>query len=90
MKAKGGKLTAEHFSQANPAGRGQDDVPSLLRRVAKSLEKIGPVDVQDLILHTEMTAEGPWHSLIVYFQRSRTARATKRSPGKAGLRRSRS
>jgi len=38
------KATAEHFSQANPAGPGQDDIPSLLRRVAKSAEAIGPVD----------------------------------------------
>jgi hypothetical protein len=44
--------TAEHFSQANPAGPGQDDIPSLLRRVAESVEAIGPVEVQDLILHT--------------------------------------
>ena len=56
-----------HFSQANPKGPGQGDVPALLRRVADSLEKLGPVEVQDLILHQEITADGPWPSLTVYF-----------------------
>jgi hypothetical protein len=30
---------------------------------------LGPVEVQDLTFHTEITAEGPWHSMIVYFHR---------------------
>ena len=82
MKTKTSKLTAEHFSQANPSGRGQDDIPALLRRVSKSLEKIGPVNVQDLILHTEVTADGLRPSLTVYFHRSSARRAKKRKPGK--------
>jgi hypothetical protein len=61
------KATTEHFSQANPAGLGQDDIPSLLRRVAETVEAIGPVEVEDLILHTEVTDDGPWYSLTVYF-----------------------
>lgn len=73
------KATAEHFSQANPAGPGQDDIPSLLRRVAESVEAIGPVEVQDLILHTEMTDNGPWYSLTVYFQRLSDARAESKA-----------
>ena len=59
----------EHFSQANPAGPGQDDVPALLRRVADTLDQVGPMDVQDLVLHTEVTDAGNWHSLTVYFHR---------------------
>jgi len=78
------KWTTEHFSQSNPIGPGQNDVPSLLRRVAESLEKIGPIDVQDLILHTEVTADGPWHSLTVYFGRSRTTPAKNRKKKKTG------
>lgn len=71
MATKIKKWTAEHFSQANPIGPGQDDVASLLRRVAGSLERIGPVEVQDLILHTDVTADGLHHSLTVYFHRLR-------------------
>jgi hypothetical protein len=43
--------TIEHFSQANPQGPGQDDVPALLRRVADTVEKFGVVDVQDITFH---------------------------------------
>jgi hypothetical protein len=74
--------TAKHFSQANPIGRSQGDVASLLRRVAGSLEKIGPIEVQDLILHTDVTADGPQHSLTVYFHRSRSRPAKNRKSSK--------
>lgn len=79
------KATAEHFSQANPAGPGQDNIPSLLRRVAESVEAIGSVEVQDLILHTEVTDRGPWYSLTVYFQRLSGTRAKKRKQRKTSL-----
>jgi hypothetical protein len=79
------KATAEHFSQANPAGPGQDDIPSLLRRVAESVEAIGPVEVHDLILHTEVTDNGPWYSLTVYFQRLLDTHSKNRKQRKASL-----
>jgi hypothetical protein len=79
------KATAEHFSQANPVGPGQDDMPSLLRRVAETVEAIGPVGVQDLILHTEVTENGPWYSLTVYFHRLTNRRAKNRKPRKSSL-----
>jgi len=79
------KWTAEHFSQANPAGPGQNDIPSLLRRVAETVEAIGPVEVQDLVLHTEVTENGPWHSLTVYFHRLSGTRANNRKQRKASL-----
>jgi hypothetical protein len=66
--------TVEHFSQANPAGEGQGDVPALLRRVADSIAALGEVEVQDLVLHTEVTEDGDWHSLTVYFHRPSTFR----------------
>ncbi len=78
MKMKAKNWTAEHFSQANPAGPGQHDLPALLRRVAESVEAIGPVEVQDLILHTEVTDNGPWHSLTVYFHRQSATREKNR------------
>jgi hypothetical protein len=61
--------TIERFSQANPRGAGQGDVPSLLRRVADSIDALGVVDVQDLVMHTEIADDGDWPSLTVYFHR---------------------
>jgi hypothetical protein len=59
--------TIRHFSQANAKGSGQSDVPALLRRVADSIEALGRIEVQDITLGTEITEDGPWHSLTVYF-----------------------
>ncbi len=58
-----------HFSQANPEGNGQDDVPALLRRVADSIQELGDIDVMDITFEKEITAEGPWPSLTVYYHR---------------------
>jgi hypothetical protein len=60
--------TIRHFSQANPLGPGRDDVPALLRRVADSIEALGSVTVQDITFGTEVTEDGLWHELTVYFQ----------------------
>ncbi|WP_067485569.1 hypothetical protein [Actinomadura hibisca] len=59
-----------HFSQSNPKGPGQGDVPALLRRVADSIQELGPVVVQDLVMHEEITEDGPWVSLTIYFHPS--------------------
>lgn len=59
--------TIKHFSQANPEGTGQDDVPALLRGVADSIEGLGSAEVQDLVMHTEITADGCRPSLTVYY-----------------------
>lgn len=59
--------TTLHFSQSNPAGPGQADVPNLLRTVASSIEDLGPITVADLILHNEITADGNWPSITVYY-----------------------
>ena len=60
-----GDWTANHFSQANPAGRGQGNVPALLRRVADTIEDLGEVEILDLVLHTATTSEGDWPSITV-------------------------
>jgi hypothetical protein len=61
---------AEHFSQANPRGAGQGDVPALLRRVAETLAAYGELQVHDLVLHNTITEDGEdWPSITVYFQR---------------------
>ncbi|WP_280421019.1 hypothetical protein [Nocardia carnea] len=61
------QYTISHFSQSNPAGDSQGDVVALLRTVADSIASLGDVAVQDLILHNEITAEGPWPSITVYY-----------------------
>ncbi|MBL1076043.1 hypothetical protein JK358_16720 [Nocardia sp. 2] len=62
--------TINHFSQANPAGPGQGDIPRLLRTVAATIESLGDVTVSDLIMHTEITADGPWPSITVYYDQA--------------------
>ncbi|MGI5222429.1 hypothetical protein [Nocardia sp. CA-290969] len=61
------QYTVSHFSQSNPAGDSQSDITALLRTVAASIEDLGDVVVQDLILHNEITADGPWPSITVYY-----------------------
>lgn len=56
-----------HFSLTNPKGRRQGDLPLLLRRVAKEIEQIDGAEVQDLVMHSEITHRGPWYSLTVYY-----------------------
>ena len=69
MAAVDPSWTISHFAQTNPIGLGQDDVPALLRRSADSLDALSPINVQDLVFHTEITADGPWHSITVYYHR---------------------
>ncbi|MEV5649770.1 hypothetical protein AB0L57_16115 [Nocardia sp. NPDC052254] len=61
-----------HFAQANPAGPGQADVPKLLRTIASTIEGLGTVTVADLILHNEVTADGDWPSITVYYSKNDT------------------
>jgi hypothetical protein len=65
-----------HFSQANPVGTEQGDVPALLRRVADSIEELGSVEIQDLVLHQEITDDGPWFSVTVYFHQAESGADT--------------
>ena len=62
--------TVNHFSQANFKGPGQADVATLLRRVAATIDELGEVEVMDLMLHNEITPEGEWPSVTVYFHRA--------------------
>jgi hypothetical protein len=62
-----GHSLMHHFAQANPKGAGQGDVPALLRRVADTLDDIPDADVMDLILHDEITEDGSWYSLTLYY-----------------------
>ncbi|MFF0010130.1 hypothetical protein [Streptomyces sp. NPDC005374] len=62
--------SVQYFSQANPEGPGCDSVPALLRRLADSIEELGPVEIQDVVIASEMTEHGPWRSGTVYFHES--------------------
>ena len=43
-------------------------MPALLKRVAASIEDLGPVEVQDIVFHMELDVEGDeWPSMTVYF-----------------------
>jgi hypothetical protein len=67
--------SALHFSQSNPQGAKQDNIPRLLRRVAASIASLGDVAVQDITFHDEITDDGKdWPSMTVYYHRN-----TKRS-----------
>ena len=58
-----------HFSLANPVDDRPDDLPQLLRRVADAIEErgIAPMDILDLTISNEVTGEGPWWSVTVYW-----------------------
>jgi hypothetical protein len=62
-----------YFSMANPEGEPDYySVPKLLRRVADHLEELGDdVVVFDLLLHTEVTADGMAPSINVYYSREK-------------------
>jgi hypothetical protein len=59
--------SAQHFSQANPAGPDQNDVPALLRRVADTIANLGEVEILDLVMHIEVTEDGNWPSITAYY-----------------------
>ena len=59
-----------HFSQSNPAGRRQTDVPALLRRVARTLADLGEVEVLDITWSSEINDHGDWPSMTIYYARN--------------------
>jgi hypothetical protein len=63
--------SASHFSLSNPKGRGMDDVPRLLNRLAIQLRSLGHVEIQDITFHSELADGIEWPAFTVYFHRSR-------------------
>ncbi len=45
----------------------------MLRRVAQSVEGLGQIEVLDITFTTEITPEGVWPSMTVYFDDARGA-----------------
>lgn len=61
--------TCQHFTLSNAADDRPVDLPHLLRRVADQIEAVGaqPMDILDLTISQEMTADGPWWSASLYW-----------------------
>lgn len=58
----------QQFSLNNPKGEGQEDVPTLLRRLAATLEEMGDIEIRDLVFHPDTDDEGDsWPFMTVYF-----------------------
>ena len=65
-----GTWTIQHFSQSNRKGPGQGDVAALLRRIADTIEELDPVQIQDIVFHSQVDDDfEPWPSMTVYFHR---------------------
>lgn len=61
--------SSRHLSLSNARDDRPGDLPHLLRRVADAIEEEGiePMQMLDLNLHHEMTEDGPWWSVTVYW-----------------------
>lgn len=59
--------TMNHFSLSLPSDTDLSNVPALLRHVANAIEVHGPIEVQDIVFHTDVTADGYEHSMTIYF-----------------------
>lgn len=68
--------TINHFSQSNPTGIGQGDVPALLRRVADSIEELGDVQVEDISFASAVADPEDDLRMTVYFHKDPRRRIT--------------
>ena len=61
--------TSRHFSLSNPVTSDVTDLPLLLRRAADQIEAHGitPMELLDVVVHQESTADGPSWSVTVYW-----------------------
>jgi hypothetical protein len=59
--------SVRHFSQSNPDGPGQRDVPALLRRVADTIEEFGDIVVQDIVFQDPLSLDDNDLAITVYF-----------------------
>jgi hypothetical protein len=68
-----------HFSLACPKGKSQDDLPLLLRRLADEIErrKIKPMELMDLTIEDEITADGKWWSATLYWSPKKRKKGAK-------------
>ncbi len=85
------RWSVTHFSLSNPMGRGMEDVPRLLNRLATQLRSLGQVEIQDITFRNELTDDGTeWPAFTVYFHRAspKSGKASKavREPAKPNRR----
>jgi hypothetical protein len=67
-----------HFSLANAAGAGQENVPRLLRRLARNIDILGPMEVHDITYQVDVSANGTLRpSMTVYYSLSKGKRPTR-------------
>jgi hypothetical protein len=61
--------SCKHFTMGNPRNEAPTNLPTLLRRIAAEIERreIDPMDLLDVTIHQEMTEDGPWWSVSVYW-----------------------
>ncbi|MDB5168993.1 MAG: hypothetical protein JWO41_349 [Candidatus Saccharibacteria bacterium] len=58
---------AKHFSLSLPRGEGQDNIPELLKQLAKELEAVDGMEVMDIVFRNEIDEDGvDWPSFTVY------------------------
>lgn len=70
MIARMTEWTCNHFSLANPReSPSATDLPVLLRRFADEIDarRIQPMEILDLTIRSEITAEGPYWSATLYW-----------------------
>lgn len=65
----GDDWTINHFSQSNPSGAGQGNVPALLRRVVDSIEELGDVQVADITFSSSVCDDEDDLTVTVYFDK---------------------
>jgi hypothetical protein len=63
----GEHCTTFHFSQGNPVGPGYWNVPSLLRRVADTIESTPDIRVQDIFFHNNYVDDDKELFMTVYY-----------------------
>lgn len=61
------RYTMYHFSQSNPVGESQGDVPALLRRVADTIASLGDVQVYDITFRSERADGEDAVTMTVYY-----------------------
>lgn len=63
---------SRHLSLANALDDRPTDLPHLLRRMAQQIDelKLNPMEIGDLVVHSEMREDGPWWSITLYWQAS--------------------
>jgi len=59
--------TISHFSQSNPTGEGQGDVAALLRRVARTIDDLGDVSIEDVTFASSATDGEDDLAMTVYY-----------------------